>query len=139
MAYDEHWSGSAPGPVASMRWCRNVASNALKTIGTENLIMGLPFYGRSWANKTTARALIASTTDNIMKDNDITVVERENGVPKFTYDANVKVTVYFEDAYSLAVRMDMYQTTGVDKIGFWRLGQEDSSVWDYLSIKTVAK
>jgi hypothetical protein len=139
MAYDEHWSGSAPGPVASMRWCRNVASYALKTIGAGKLIMGLPFYGRSWANKTTARALIASTTDSIMKDNDITAVEREDGVPKFTYDANVKVTVYFEDAYSLAVRMDMYQTTGVDKIGFWRLGQEDSGVWDYISIKATAK
>jgi spore germination protein YaaH len=139
MAYDEHWSGSSPGPVASMRWCQNVASYALKTIGVQKLVMGIPFYGRSWANKTTARALIASTTDSIIKDNDITAIERENGVPKFTYDTSVHVTVYFEDAYSLAVRMDMYQTSGVDKIGFWRLGQEDTAVWDYISIKAAAK
>jgi spore germination protein YaaH len=139
MAYDEHWSGSSPGPVASMKWCRNVASYALKTIGVQKLIMGIPFYGRSWANKTTARALIASTTESLMKDYDITAVERENGVPKFTYDTTVNVTVYFEDAYSLAVRMDMYQTAGVDKIGFWRLGQEDTAVWDYIGIKTIAK
>jgi hypothetical protein len=139
MAYDEHWSGSSPGPVASMKWCRNVASYALKTIGAQKLIMGIPFYGRSWANKATARALIASTTDNLMKGNNITAVERENGVPKFTYDTNVRVTVYFEDAYSLAVRMDMYRTAGVDKIGFWRLGQEDTAVWDYIRLKAAAK
>ncbi|MDR0638126.1 MAG: glycoside hydrolase [Spirochaetaceae bacterium] len=139
MAYDEHWSGSSPGSIASLRWCRNVAAYALKTIGAQKLVMGIPFYGRSWANKTTARALIASTTDNIMKDNSITEVERENGVPKFTYTTNVKVTVYFEDAYSLAVRMDMYQTSGVDKIGFWRLGQEDTAVWNYVGIKAAAR
>ncbi|MDR1470169.1 MAG: glycoside hydrolase [Spirochaetaceae bacterium] len=139
MAYDEHWSGSAPGPVASMQWCRDVAAYALKTIGAQKLIMGIPFYGRSWADKATARALIASTTDSIMKDNDITAVEREDGVPQFTYDTNVRITVYFEDAYSLAVRMDRYRTSGVDKIGFWRLGQEDTSVWDYIRIKATAR
>jgi spore germination protein YaaH len=134
MAYDEHWSGSAPGPVASMAWCRNVATYALKTIGAKKLVMGLPFYGRSWANTTTARALIASSTDAILREQKIDLVERENGVPKFTYNVNVKVTVYFEDAYSLAVRMDMYQNLGVNKIGFWRIGQEDTTVWDYIKI-----
>jgi hypothetical protein len=139
MAYDEHWSGSSPGPVASMKWCRDVAAYALKTIGTGKLVMGLPFYGRSWANKATARALIASTADSLMKDNGVTAAERDNGVPTFTYEATVKVTVYFEDACSLALRMDMYRTAGVDKIGFWRLGQEDTAVWDYISVKTAAK
>jgi spore germination protein YaaH len=134
MAYDEHWSGSAPGPIASMRWCRNVAAYALKTIGAKKLVMGLPFYGRSWANTSTARALIASTTDSIMKDQRVDLIERESGIPKFTYNVNVKVTVYFEDAYSLATRMDMYRTMGVNKIGFWRIGQEDTAVWDYIKI-----
>jgi spore germination protein YaaH len=134
MAYDEHWSGSAPGPIASMAWCRNVASYALKTIGVKKLVMGLPFYGRSWANTATARALIASSTDTILKEQNIGLVERENGIPTFTYNVNVKVTVYFEDAYSLAARMGMYRNLGVNKIGFWRIGQEDTAVWDYIKI-----
>jgi hypothetical protein len=135
MAYDEHWAGSKPGPVASMNWCKRVASYALRTIGARKLVMGLPLYGRAWANKTTARALIASTTDSIIKTQDITTVRRENGIPTFTYDVNVTVTVYFEDAYSLALRMEMYQNMGIDKIGFWRMGYEDAAVWNYLKIR----
>jgi spore germination protein YaaH len=139
MAYDEHWSGSSPGPIASMRWCRNVANYALKTIGGKKLVMGIPFYGRSWANTLTARALIASTTDTIMKNQSIDLVERENGIPKFAYNVNVKVTVYFEDAYSLATRMDMYRNLGVQKIGFWRIGQEDTAVWDYIKLRPASE
>ncbi|HTX72415.1 MAG TPA: glycosyl hydrolase family 18 protein, partial [Rectinemataceae bacterium] len=33
MAYDEHWSGSGPGSIASMDWCRRVAQYSLGTIG----------------------------------------------------------------------------------------------------------
>ena len=32
MAYDEHWSGGAPGPVASMDWCARVAEYARQKI-----------------------------------------------------------------------------------------------------------
>jgi spore germination protein YaaH len=135
MAYDEHWSGSSPGPIASMRWCKNVASYALKTIGAKKLVMGIPFYGRSWANKATARALIAPTTNSIMKENHIDTIERDNGVPHFTYEVNVRVTLYFEDAYSLATRMDMYQNQGVNNVGFWRIGQEDTAIWSYIKIR----
>jgi hypothetical protein len=134
MAYDEHWAGSAPGPIASIPWCRSVAAYALKTIGEKKLVMGLPFYGRSWADTLTARGLTAPTTDTIMKDREVDLVERENGIPHFTYDVNVKVTVYFEDAYSLAARMEMYRNMGIDKIGFWRIGQEDTAVWNYIKI-----
>jgi spore germination protein YaaH len=137
MAYDEHWSGSSPGPVASMKWCQNVAAYALKTIGATKLVMGIPFYGRSWANTATARALIASTTDSIIKNQNVERIDRENGIPTFAYNVNVKVTVYFEDAYSVATRMAMYRNLGINKIGFWRIGQEDTAVWDYLRITSV--
>ncbi|MDR1231415.1 MAG: glycoside hydrolase [Spirochaetaceae bacterium] len=139
MAYDEHWSGSSPGPVASMKWCKNVAAYALKTIGAKKLVMGIPFYGRSWANTSTARALIASTTDTLIKNQNVERIDRESGVPKFTYSVDVKVTVYFEDAYSIAARMDMYRNMGVNKIGFWRIGQEDTAVWNYIKISPTTE
>jgi hypothetical protein len=134
MAYDEHWATSKPGPVASMNWCKSVASYALKTIGEDKLVMGIPFYGRSWADKSTARALVASTTAQLLEENEIMAIERENGIPKFSYDVNVTVTVYFEDAYSISTRMEMYREMQIDKVGFWRIGQEDPRVWDFIKL-----
>nr|AGS52982.1 glycoside hydrolase, family 18 [uncultured bacterium contig00030] len=134
MAYDEHWSGSRPGSVASLQWCRQVAEYSLNTIGHEKLIMGLPFYGRAWGDYNPSRALIYSTTENLINENNVTEIRRENGIPVFEYDKNVSVKVYYEDAYSLSARMEMYKSMGVSSIGFWRLGQETPDVWDYIKL-----
>ncbi|MDR2484066.1 MAG: glycoside hydrolase [Treponema sp.] len=134
MAYDEHWSASKPGPIASMDWCRAVAAYSLKTIGPEKLIMGLPFYGRSWGNWNPSEAYIYSTIQRIKEEQGITEISREKGIPTFTYQAPVTATVYYEDDYSLSIRMEMYRTMGVQSIGFWRIGQESPTIWNRLRL-----
>jgi len=135
MAYDEHWSGSEPGPVASMGWCQRVARYSLSTIGVEKLIMGLPFYGRSWGNTATNRALVYSSVEGIIRDQKITDIQRENGIPYFKYTVPVSVTLYYEDAYSLSTRLDMYKKMGVNQVGFWRLGYETRAFWSVIGLE----
>jgi hypothetical protein len=108
MAYDEHWSTSKPGPIASMDWCQRVAKYALSVIGPEKLIMGLPFYGRSWADVNHAKAHIFSNIETLKREHQVTAVKRVNSVPTFTYEAPVQVTVYYEDDHSISMRMYMY-------------------------------
>ncbi|MDR2371510.1 MAG: glycoside hydrolase [Treponema sp.] len=134
MAYDEHWSASAPGPVASMDWCRNVADYSLRIIGPEKLIMGIPFYGRAWGHINPSRAYLYSGIENIRKENSVTKIRRENGVPAFDYDVTVSVKVYYEDDYSLSARMEMYRSMGVQSVGFWRIGQEIPSILDLIQV-----
>ena len=57
MAYDQHWSTSKPGPVASLTWCREVAAYASKNIPKSKLIMGLPLYGREWGDQGYSRSI----------------------------------------------------------------------------------
>jgi spore germination protein YaaH len=134
MAYDEHWSSSAPGPIASMNWCRNVAGYALRVIGPEKLIMGLPFYGRAWGHINPSRAYLYSGIENIIRENGIPEIRRENGIPAFDYDVNVSVKVYYEDDYSLSARMEMYRSMGVRSVGFWRIGQEIPLIWNLIQV-----
>jgi spore germination protein YaaH len=135
MAYDEHWSGSAPGPIASIAWCKQVAAYALDAAGEEKLIMGIPFYGRAWSSVNPAGAYIFSSIERIKRENNIDEISREDGIPAFTYEIPVSVKVFYEDVFSLSVRMEMYRSMGVKSIGFWRLGQESPAVWNILKLE----
>ncbi|MDR0464871.1 MAG: glycoside hydrolase [Treponema sp.] len=135
MAYDEHWGGSAPGPVSSLRWCASVADYSLRVIGTEKLIMGIPFYGRAWASQNHSRALTYPSIERLQNTAETTELRRENGTPVFDYEASVSVRVYYEDEYSISARMEMYKSMGVKSIGFWRIGQETQKVWSIIKLE----
>jgi hypothetical protein len=134
MAYDEHWGGSEPGPIAGMEWCRNVAAYAISVIGRGKLIMGLPFYGRAWIEPSPARAYTYPQIETLLNENGVREIQREEGIPAFEYERPVIVKGYYEDAVSLGARLRMYSDMGVRAVGFWRLGQEDPAVWNTLQL-----
>lgn len=135
MAYDEHWSSSAPGPVASMDWSRKVMEYAIKAIPEKKLIMGIPFYGRFWAEQATAGAYYFSRLNRMMVAAGVEEITYENDIPKVKYTTQVDVTGYFNDAWSDVALLRMYKEAGVKKVGFWRVGQEDPEFWKWLEIK----
>ena len=136
MAYDEHWSTSAPGPVASLDWCDRIASYRISVIGKEKLVMGLPFYGRTWGNVSLNRAFYFSGIQRIMRENNVKEVHREQGIPTFTYEVpDVTVTGYYDDVFSLSERLSRYSSMGICGVGFWTLGQEDPRVWGCISVE----
>lgn len=147
MAYDEHWSTSSPGSIASMNWCMKISSYSTDVIPDEKLIMGLPFYGRTWVSENFGKAWYFSGINRILNENpilktegrkDIKVpaeVKRTDGIPNFTFNTEVKVTGYFEDAVSVLKRCRLYKEDGISKIAFWRIGQEDRDIWNFLNIE----
>ena len=138
MAYDEHWSGSRPGSVASIAWCRRVADYSMRAIGPGKLVMGLPFYGRAWGDYSPSRALVHSSIENIIRDHNITDIRYDNGIPTLTYNKNVSIRIFYEDVHSLVTRMNMYKSMGIESIGFWRLGQETTDIWNHLRLSSAS-
>lgn len=135
MAYDQHWSTSEPGPVSSPEWCKKVLAYAQKDIPSKKLIMGIPFYGRTWADEKTATAWYSETIYRKMAEHDVEEISYEDDIPNFKYNANVEVTGYFNDNWSLVALSRMYEKAGVQKVGFWRIGQEPEDYWQWINIK----
>lgn len=132
MAYDQHWSTSKPGPVAGMDWCQKIADHALKELPLEKIIMGMPFYGRTWASPSYSKAWYNSGINRILRENKSPRVQRTDGIPHFSFKAEVTVTGYFDDKDSLAQRCQMLKEKNIINIGFWRIGQEDKEFWTLL-------
>jgi spore germination protein len=135
MAYDERIGRDPPGPVSSIKWCRNVAEYAMRVIGNEKLIMGIPFYGRAWEEKNHHVALLYSSTEKLIETYKVKEIRRENGIPTFDYVANLNVKVYYDDEHSISTRMEMYKSMKIKAIGFWRIGQETPKVWEIIQLE----
>jgi spore germination protein YaaH len=137
MAYDEHWSGSAPGSIASLEWCKKVSAYASSVIGRDKLVMGIPFYGRAWGEATLSKAYRFSSLSRLIEERGVTEIARSEGIPSFEYTQPVRVRVFYEDANSILLRARLYQGSSVRNISFWRLGQEDPAVWGSLSVTSA--
>lgn len=133
MSYDEHWSGGPAGPVSSIGWAGRVAAWAAQAVGAPKLIMGMPFYGRAWGDKSPAGAYRHSSL-SLKKEEHAAVPGRNpEGIPYFRFSETVNLVLYYDDALSTRLRAEAYAKQGVDKIGFWRLGQEDPEIWRVIS------
>jgi spore germination protein len=127
MAYDKHWSGSAPGPIAPLDWLASVARYATSVIPAEKIVIGLPWYGYDWGtaggNGVTwkeAVELARSTGASVERD--------ANGEATFRYGQNV---VFYQDGESYRRKIDSLaaQFPAIGGFAHWRAGGEDPEIW----------
>jgi len=133
MAYDQHWSTSRPGPVASLAWCRDVASYALKTIPREKLVIGLPLYGREWGGRGSSRAVKGNQANKLLERDDAVIEYSVDEGYKVMFDENMKSTFYCDDIKATRHKLNMYSTYDIG-IGFWRLGMENENLWSMIAV-----
>jgi len=138
MAYDEHWSTSAPGPIASLPWCTNVVDFAKTAIPPQKIIMGLPLYGRAWQDKQLARALRFENVRGLVEATGSTPEYAAERGPSFSYAQTVVVTVFYDDTRSLLEKLGLYQARDVPAVSFWRIGQGPPELWSSIDLEAGA-
>jgi spore germination protein len=129
MAYDEHWSTSSAGPVASLPWCEKVVDYAKSAVDVGKIIMGLPLYGRAWQDKRLAKALrFENVQDLVTETNSSTDYSPDLGA-HFEYSESVVVSVFFDDLRSLMDKLWLYRIRDIGAVSFWRIGQGPPELW----------
>jgi spore germination protein len=130
MAYDEHWSTSGPGPVASLPWCSKVADYVKSAVPLDKIVMGLPLYGRSWQDKKLARALRFQGVQDLLTATNGTPDYTPEAGAHFEYSETVQVSVFYDDARTIQDKLRLYQRKKIRSVSFWRVGQGPPEVWD---------
>jgi spore germination protein YaaH len=130
MAYDEHWSTSSPGPVASLPWCSQVVDYSKSTIDNDKIVMGVPLYGRAWQDKKLARALRFKSVQDIVAEKKSTSSYASELGAYFEYSENVVVKVFYDDDRSIMEKLQLYRARDINSVSFWRVGQGPPELWD---------
>lgn len=135
MAYDEYSAGSDAGPVSSQKWIEEQTGKIVKQTSPQKIILGLGAYGYDWSSNkddntsvTYMQAITkASASKAVIDFNDNTF----NLNYSYTDSKNLTHTVFFNDAASIFNTMRFSAEYPLAGTALWRLGSEDSRVWNF--------
>jgi len=139
MAYDETEKGGPFGPNASMPFVRNGIEMTLEEVPKEKIILGLPYYVRSWREeKTDNKTKLTSDDDSMRKVNKI--FEENNA--EVTWDSvfaayyatysveNVSYKAWLEEERSIEEKLKLMRSLDLAGVGGWSRGMESEAVWE---------
>ncbi|MBL8250992.1 MAG: polysaccharide deacetylase, partial [Candidatus Competibacter sp.] len=133
MAYDEHWSTGAPGPIASLPWFAKVLRQRRHDIPAEKMIVAIGNYGYDWQagghaaeERTFEEAvLVAKESEGLIR------LDPASLNPHFDYaDDDDRIHhVWMLDAVTAFNQLAVIRSIQPRGIALWRMGSEDPTLW----------
>jgi len=151
MNYDEHFYGSAPGPVSSAGFFKGSIRFALEQgVPKEKIVSGVPFYGRAWkrgdvisgiglANRDVEYLLAhyesTSSFDTTAQSARATVTINPGELEPDIWGGR-KLTagiydIWYDSPKATRYKLDVIRQYDLRGAGSWALGQEILTVWDF--------
>lgn len=131
MLYDEHWSTSAPGAIASPDWVRSTLAGRIAEVGASRIIAAFPTYGYKWSlSQPHAPAEDVSFADAKREAAAAnTKLERDPRTQTLHASKPGQWEIWVSDADLLAMLTRQARDAGVQRFALWRIGAEDPAVW----------
>jgi len=148
MNYDEHQTTSDPGPIASQPWFIGNLQRVLKIVPKQKIICALGNYGYDWTlsipnprDRHHPKPKVLNTDNlsvsdawELASDADADLdLDYDTLNPHFEYideDNNQRHVVWFLDGVTVLNEMRGARQLGLQTFALWRLGEEDSSLWN---------
>ncbi len=132
MLYDEHWSTSAPGPIATTDWVRRALARRIADVGASRVIAALPVYGYLWKPNQAAQPVGFQEARRLALEANVELTRDPSSLSLHAIQPG-GWELWMSDAELLAALRAEVETLGVMKVALWRLGLEDPAVWSALS------
>ncbi|GAC1655766.1 MAG: glycosyltransferase [Gemmatimonadaceae bacterium] len=136
MIFDEHYSASDPGPVASHQFYLRAATRLTELVPPAKLILMIGAYGYRWddaekmGEAVTYQEAIARARDNGAQVRFDTL--SLNPYLRWTDPDSTDNVVWFLDGVTGYNEIRVAELVGAAGHGIWRLGAEDPSIWNVL-------
>ncbi len=128
MLYDEHWSGSAPGPIADPDWALRYLRARVAEVGATKIVAAFPIYGYRW--RTSAPTEIVSYSDAArLAETTNTPLSRDPATGTLHAISPQGWDMWVSDAALLDTLVMRSRRIGVRNFALWRLGLEDPAIW----------
>ena len=139
MAYDEHYSGSSAGSVASISWTQEGAEALLSYVPAEKAVLGVPFYSRLYRlyedGTSDSEAKSMSEANDFMIRNGVSPVYDETtgqNYVELVYN-NTTYQLWLEDETSMTARLQIINNNNMAGIASWRVGYETNNIWTLIT------
>lgn len=145
MGYDEHYTGSEAGSVASLPYEQQAIEETLRQgVPAEKIITAIPFYTRIWYTSensdgslnTESEVLSMSSVSETLKSWNVTPswdADTAQHYADWTTGDGVRCRIWIEDADSIAEKVRLVPQYDLGGVAAWRLGFQSSDVWRSIS------
>src|SRR5216117_1919517 len=138
MLFDETSDTDPPGPLASRSWFDGWVHVLLEDSDTKQWIIALGSYGYDWTIGAKKAELI-SFSEAMSRANDAEIKSAEVSGPSYSpyfyfQDEEKEHAVWFLDAVTFLNQLRAVRDHKAGGFALYRLGSEDPSIWDALSV-----
>jgi spore germination protein YaaH len=138
MSYDQHQSGTTPGPYAGFRWLEAVIKHAAQFVPANKISLGLPSYSSHWYTGARNDHIGVRTEDisfqaaqTRLKENKASI--RWDDVDKVHYAIYqrgwLNQYIFMEDEKSYKEKIKLVKKYKLHGISVFYLGGEDPLIW----------
>jgi spore germination protein YaaH len=139
MAYPQHAGFSGPGPLAGLPWVRKIVDFTRANMSADKISLGVPLYGFHWVAsaddpaKWKGRTSLYPSTAVVIAKNPPEWSEDESAYRAVFTDDGGRHELWYEDARSIAQKLELAASQRLAGISGWALGQEDPAMWECLA------
>ena len=130
MAYDQHWEGGVPGPIAAQDWFVRQVEAAQHAVPADKLVVALASYAYDWHGDDTDALSVEDAWLAAHDSSAPVAFDPASGNAGFAYDEDgQRHTIWMVDAATSWNQMQALKRLGIGQVALWRLGSEDPGVW----------